>query len=138
MENKVLFAVSDKNSNDLEVSGAIFDTRDKAEAFCRKFKENSEFVIQEVRYNPSFTIIEDQSPYRVEFSTYKDDCESTLADYSYYEISRDIQYEITEFGGHYFLSVFLLAKDEVDAILKACEKRDELRANGEFPRGRVF
>lgn len=55
------------------------------------------------------------------------------SNYSYVEVSRVIQYEITKFGQHHYLSIFLLAKDEVDAILKACQKRDELQASGDFP-----
>lgn len=68
MKNKKIFIVHDPGDLEpIEFLDAIFDSFEEAEAFTKRFKENSEFSITEKTVNPVYRTSKEVSPYYVKF-----------------------------------------------------------------------
>lgn len=137
-ENKKLYFIIPDDGSELDDIEAIFDSRQKAEAYNKRYKTDSGFEIMERVFDPRYETDHTRDPYRV---TIDDNSEHAvwvtphhhLADI---ESAKNEHFEIdnTMYSNYELpiLRILLFAESKEAALKRALEIRDELILNGEW------
>jgi|GEM_PF-1173707 len=137
-ENKKFYFIIPDDGSELDDIEAIFDSREKAETYNKRYKTDSGFEIMERVFDPHYETDHTRDPYRV---TIDDNSEHAIwvtlhhhladiegAKNEHYEIDNTMysNYEIP------ILRILLFAESEEAALKRAFEIRDKVVASGEW------
>ena len=107
---------------------AVFDSKEKALQYTKRFKLNRDYVIFEQDLNPDFTIDPERTPIEVSFEPNGEIHISRIYEGDYIELAEENDYE-PDSG---ILRCFTLAKDESEALINAMKIRDRAIEDGEW------
>jgi len=103
---------------------AVFDSKEKVEAFRKRFSRNEKLKVMEVAFNPDFICDKDRIPYLVNFD---EQSRKPLEVISLFSIEdTELAFEEVVKREEGTISVYLFASNKKAAIKAALIKRDAL------------
>lgn len=103
---------------------AVFDSKEKVEAFRKRFAKNEQLKVMEVALNPDFICDKDRIPYLVQFDELSRKPLEVITLFSIEDTEFASQELVKREDG--LVSVYLFAANKKAAINAALVKRDEL------------
>lgn len=103
---------------------AVFDSKEKVEAFRRRFSKNEKLKVMEVAFNPDFICDKERIPYLVNFDEQSRKPLEVISLFSIEDTELAFEEVVKRDDGT--ISVYLFARNKKAAINAALIKRDAL------------
>lgn len=103
---------------------AVFDSKEKVEAFRKRFSRNEKLKVMEVAFNPDFICDKDRNPYLVNFNEQSREPLEVISLFSIEDTELAFEEVVKREEGT--ISVYLFASNKKAAINAALMKRDAL------------
>lgn len=127
MKNKYIYLIAEAHENPLEYIDAAFDTREKAQAYLDRYKDNeAEMVVCEV--NPIYHRDNTSNCYYIELERDQNEPLEVMVSNKMESAKMAVNDEVVlnnERGSKPRISIYLFAKSEEEAIAQALIRRDK-------------